>query len=561
MGMARGDESDEYRDSEADGGAQAPQHPMPPELEELPSVSDARLTDLLRADARTARPAWRELRSRHRPAVLSYARLCTVDESAAHRITATAFTLAARETARGLEPRTPWRHQLLLLACRVAAEWSADERAARLDPGLLTRLREAGSGPDGPVPPMLAAFLALPTRVQGLVWYGVVDGESEADTARLLGVTPEDVAYGREGAFQALSHSVLKTRLADSDDPGCQDFRRLIEEAVRPGGPRRSADLDAHMGNCPHCAAGYEELAALRDTPRAAAAEGLLPWGGTAYAMSGGAVDEERREARTTAGTGGGAAAWWSWSAWRPSRRFAITSAALGVVVAPLLVYLLTQGDSGSQESAGAVDTPPQPPSVTLTSTFSPPPIPSATTRSPSPKPTKSTRPASPSPTPTPTPTPTPKPTPTPTRTTPPPASGPPDGSFAQVVNVDSSLCLDVEDGDFDNGTNVIAADCSASGTQRWRVDAASGALQSFADPDFCLDSRGSVDDGLGIWTCESLESSNGENLRFTVDGAGVIRPAIAPDHALTPAGGEGLELAPADGDDDQRWKAGAGVT
>ncbi|WP_328773844.1 RICIN domain-containing protein [Streptomyces sp. NBC_00286] len=552
--MDRGDESDEY-DTEADGGAQIPQHPMPPEQEELSSVSDERLTDLLRADARTARPAWRELRSRHRPAVLSYARLCTVDESAAHRITATAFTLAARETARGIEPPTPWRHQLLLLACRVAAEWSADERGARLDPGLLVALREADAGAEGPVPPMLAAFLTLPARVQGLVWYGVVDGESEADTARFLGVAPEDVAYGMQGAFHDLCQSVLTTRLAGSDDPDCQDFHRLIEEAVRPERPRRSADLDAHMGGCPHCATGYEELAALRDTPRAALAEGLLPWGGAAYAMSGGAVDEARQEVRTAAGQGERSAARWSWSAWWPSRRVAIVSAALGVALAPLLVYALTQGDSGSQESAGAVDTPTRPPSATVTSTFSPPPTLSATAQSPSPEPTKPTRSASPSPKPTPTPT----PTTTPTRSKP-PAPGPPDGTFAQVVNVDSGQCLDVEGGDFDLGTDVIAADCSASRSQRWRVDADTGAIQSFADPDFCLDSRGSVDDGLGIWTCESLDSDNGENLRFAVDGTGVIRPVIAPDHAVTPAGGEDLDIEPEDGDDDQRWRAGAGI-
>lgn len=558
--MARGDESDEadeYGDTEGDGGEEFPPQPMPPEQDELPSVSDARLTDLLRADARTARPAWRELRSRHRPAVLSYARLCAVDESAAHRLTATAFTLAARETARGLEPRTPWRHQLLLLACRVAVEWSADERAARLAPGPLARLREPDAGPDGPVPPILAAFLTLPTRVQGLVWYGVVDGESEASTARLLAVTPEDVAYGVEGAFQAVCHAVLTTRLAGSDDPGCQDFRRLIEEAVRPEKPRRSADLDAHMGSCPHCATGYEEMAALRDTPGTALAEWLLPWGGTAYALSGGAAGEGRQDVRTTAGKDEGPAGWWSWSAWWPSRRFAIVSAALGVALAPLLVYLLTQGVSGRQETTGAADTPTRPPSATVTSTFSLPPPLSATAQSPAPKPTKPSPPASPSPKPRP--TPTPSTTPTPTRTQP-PSSGPPDGSFAQVVNVDSGLCLDVEGGDFDNGTNVIAADCSTSRTQLWRVDAGSGAVQSFADPDFCLDSRGSVDDGLGIWTCESLDSSNGDNLRFEVESTGVIRPVIAPDHALAPAGGEGLELAPADGDDDQRWKAGAGV-
>ncbi|NGO11811.1 ricin-type beta-trefoil lectin domain protein, partial [Streptomyces sp. HC44] len=181
----------------------------------------------------------------------------------------------------------------------------------------------------------------------------------------------------------------------------------------------------------------------------------------------------------------------------------------------------------------------------------SPSPSPSRTVESPGP--TKSTRPASPSPTPTRT------PSPTPTRTEP-PGPQPPDGSYAQVVNVATNVCLDVENGDFDNGTDVIAADCSSSETQRWRVDTARGALQSYADPDFCLDSRDSVSDGLGIWDCDSLDSSNGENLQFTVDGTGVIRPAIAPDHALTLEGGDRLDLDPADGDDDdQRWKAGAG--
>ena len=119
------------------------------------TVPDARLTDLLRTDTPTAYPALRELRMRHRPAVLAYARLCTVDETAARQLTAQAFALAARDTARGIEPRGPWRHQLLLLAGRVTASWATDERAARLDQGLLAHLRAAG--PEGVAPAMLVS--------------------------------------------------------------------------------------------------------------------------------------------------------------------------------------------------------------------------------------------------------------------------------------------------------------------------------------------------------------------------------------------------------------------
>jgi len=501
------------------------------------TVSDARLTELLRADTSTAYPALRELRLRHRPAVLSYARLLTVGEHAARQLTAQAFALAARDTARGIDPPGPWRHQLLLLAGRVAASWAVDERGGRLDPGLLAHLRQAG--PAGPVPPILDAFRALPTRVQGLVWYGVVDEEPDAGTATLLGVTPTDVTYGKGPAFQALRQACVKARLARSGNPRCQDFRRLIEEAAHPESPRYSADLQAHMAHCAHCEAAYEELVALRDSPRETLAEGLLPWDGTAYVL--GRTDETRTSPEGAAGWG-----------WLPSRRVVLASAALGVAVAPLLLLLLTSGGSEPQ-SAGAVRTPQAPPPVTVTATVlltpSPSPTPSRATKSPSSK-------HSSTPSPTPPPSPSKKPTPSPTRT----ASHPPNGTFAQVVNADSGLCLDIRDGDLDLGTDVITARCTSSRTQMWRVDTSLGVLQSYADPDFCLDSRGSTDRGVGIWECHSVYGRNGMNLRFTVDGDGVIRPDIAPDHAVTPYD-DGLVLDPDQGRDDQRWRAGAAAT
>ncbi|MCW7943324.1 ricin-type beta-trefoil lectin domain protein [Streptomyces hygroscopicus] len=517
--MARAERDDD--DVETEGGMHS-------------TVSDARLTELLRSDTPIAYPALRELRVRHRPAVLAYARLCTVDDTAARQLTAQAFALAARDTARGSDPRGPWRHQLLLLAGRVTASWATDERAPRLDAALLAHLRAAAPGASAP--PMLAAFQALPVRVQGLIWYGVVEQEPSERTAGLLGLSPQDVAYGIEPAFGALRQSLLRTRLAASGNPRCQDFRRLIEESVRPGTPRHSADLHAHMAHCVHCATAYEELSQLRDTPRTALAEGLLPWGGTAYAMA--EADEQ------STGSAARLPGWW------PSRRFVLAATAVGVALAPLLVYLLASDGSGSARAASDVITPPPPPAVTVTATVSLTPSPTPT---PSPSPT--TR--SPSPTPTPTPSGTTRP-PSPKPQPKPPAPHPPNGTYAQVVNVASGLCLDIRDGVMDDGTDVITAPCTSSGTQRWRVDASSEVLQSYADPDYCLDSRGSTYRGVGIWTCSSVDGSNGQNLRFTVDSRGVIRPEIAPDHAVTPYGGDTVFLIPDQGGDAQRWRAGA---
>ncbi|MEU2423828.1 RICIN domain-containing protein [Streptomyces sp. NPDC007851] len=494
-----------------------------------PVLPDARLTELLRAPTATAYPALQELRARHQPAVLAYALHCTTGDAAARRLTAQTLTGAARDIARGAEPVVPLRHHLLLLTARLAAQWARDDRSAALDPAFLLVLNASGHT-EPPAPPLLTAFRSLPSRTQGLLWYGVLDREPEARTAAHLGVTPEDVRYGTAPALQSLAQACLRDRLAASDDPRCADFRRLIEEAVRPESPRHSADLHAHMAHCPHCTAAFEDLGALRDTPREALAEGLLPWGGTAYARhraasapATGALPGPRTDRRPPA-----------------RRRLLLTSAALGVALVPLLLLLLDRPPAPARSTAA---TPPAAtPQVTVTATATVSPTPARP--SPSPSPTRS---ASPSPSVSPSPSPSVS-----------PAPKPPGGSYAQVVNAATGRCLDVLGADFGNGTDVVTAACSGAASQRWRVDADRGVLQSAEDPDFCLDSRGSVDKGVGIWQCSSVDGDHGDNLRFTVDPDGAIRPAIAIGTALTPAGDDALALDPVDDSTAQHWLAGA---
>ncbi|MGY3202133.1 ricin-type beta-trefoil lectin domain protein [Streptomyces sp. TE5632] len=499
-------------------------------------ASDIRLTESLRADTSAAYSALQELRARHGPSVLAYARQCTTGDSGARQLAAQAFTDAARETARGTDPGGPLRHRLLLLTARAAATWATDGRAGGLDPGL--HLVLSSSGPDGPVPSMLAAFRTLPYRAQGLIWYGIVEQEPADRTATLLGLAPQDVAYGTQPALQSLGRACLRSRLAASDDPRCVDFRRLIEEAVRPDGPRDSADLNTHMARCGHCAAAYEEQRALREAPRTTLAEGLLPWAGTSYTAPLPGPAEPSPGPGTAVGT------------WPLSRRLVLASTALGVAVVPLLLLLLSPAGTPAEHASEPGPTLAVPPPVTVTATPSPPPTASAT-RSPAPSPSKTGRP-SPSDTPHPTPSPTPPPTPSAT-----PAYPPPGGAYAQVVNLASGLCLDI-DGDLENRTDVVTAPCDSSRSQRWRVDAERGVLQSYADSDYCLDSRGAVGRGTGIWECDSVDGRNGQNLRFAVDARGVIRPAIAPDHAVTPTGGDSVSLAEEAGRADQRWRAGS---
>ncbi|GGS73790.1 hypothetical protein GCM10010285_60690 [Streptomyces pseudogriseolus] len=66
--------------------------------------------------------------------------------------------------------------------------------------------------------------------------------------------------------------------------------RRAARDALalsRQQQARSAHHSGSRRPHCPHCTTAYEELAALRDAPRTAPAEGLLPWGGTAYAAGG----------------------------------------------------------------------------------------------------------------------------------------------------------------------------------------------------------------------------------------------------------------------------------
>ncbi|MFJ9963167.1 hypothetical protein [Streptomyces avermitilis] len=127
-------------------------------------------------------------------------------------------------------------------------------------------------------PPMLAEFLALPTRAHSLLWYGIVDGEPRADTAGFLDITTQDVSYGSEGAFQTLRHSVLKTRLAGS------------EEAVHPDSPAAARTWTPTWHSARNCATARFGRARRRVG---------TPGGVSAHVAPDDGRDEQRRKART----------------------------------------------------------------------------------------------------------------------------------------------------------------------------------------------------------------------------------------------------------------------
>ncbi|MEU4491915.1 RICIN domain-containing protein [Streptomyces sp. NPDC023998] len=541
------------------------------------ALSDAELTERIRAGAPRAYPAVQELKRRHLPAVLTYARLCGRNQVAGNQLAVQTFDLAAQEACRGIEPRGNWRHHLLMLVQRVGLTWADSSRVDRLERDFAAWIDDTAdvTAPGLPEPrrlrfeqwsAMLTGFYQLPELTRGVLWYALVEEEPDATVAGFLGVEPNFVPELREKAQHAMRQAYVRAYLERCGDRKCLGFRRLIEVSARPGDGRRSEDLTLHLAECPSCTRLVAELKRMADNPRAVFAEGLLGWGGAAYVARGpvrgllDAVPAQPDRSKPTAGMSAFTASAKSLQsdgiARRSTRRLAmpvvlvaVAVALAGVVVAGTLLAAASEDSGPTRDRA---EEPPLRAAWPTLAAPTPAPAPSASpTREPSKKP-------SPSPSAT-TSAPAPKP-PAPSKSVPPrPAPIVPGGGFTQVVNADSGLCLDIVDGVMANRTDVFTTRCSGARTQQWSLDSI-GLLRSNADPDYCLDSRGDTDRGVGIWSCASVNGQNGVNLLFVVDGSGTIRPQIAPDFALEPLGssqGSPLDFDPADGDSDQRWTAG----
>ncbi|MEU0393528.1 RICIN domain-containing protein [Streptomyces sp. NPDC006208] len=545
------------------------------------ALSDAELTERIRAGAPAAHLASQELKRRHQAAVISYARLCGRDQVAGYQLAVQAFGLATQEACRGIEPRGTWRHHLLMHVQRIGATWAAGGRrdllapefAAWIDgtaeghaPGLPENLRAEAEASSA----MLTGFYRLPELTCGVLWYAVVDEEPDATVATYLGIRPDLVPELRIKAQDALRQACIQAYLERSGDRKCLGFRRIIEASARPGDRRYSEDLTLHLAECPSCTGLVTELTRMADDPRAVFAEGLLRWGGAVYAARAllrGRLDDVPQPpgstkpasglARLTALAKSPRSDGTRPNGVRQPRAVLLVAAAVAVAVVAgtLLATASENSDSVRNRAEEPVRQESWPPAAVPAAAPS-----ASTTASPSASPTKKPKKPSRSPSPSASASAAESPAAAPTKSAPPRAVpiavG---GGFIQIVNAESGLCLDIEDGVMENRTDVVTARCTGARTQQWSVDP-NGLLRSNEDPDYCLDSRGDTDRGVGIWSCASVNGRNGLNLLFTVDGSGAIHPRIAPDFALEPAGdseGSSLEFDPTDGDSDQRWTAG----
>ncbi|WP_055588325.1 ricin-type beta-trefoil lectin domain protein [Streptacidiphilus griseoplanus] len=610
--LHRFDGSDRIRPTEAADSDQSRWGEASLDAPPCTDLADAELTRLVRSDEPIALEAVDELRRRHLTAVLAYARICSRDAHTAEELADEAFDRAQKSVRVSGGPRESWRYHLLILVRRSAAARAAAGHRADLSADFTAWLDHATADtPEGrPDPdavesraPMPAAFRSLPERTQAILWHAVVEEDDDAETGRLLGLEPQSVPYLREKAREAYRDAYLQAHTQRQADEECRRFSGLVEAAARRSGVHHNEDLDRHLAGCPRCARVLTDLVGMSERPDAVLAEGLLVWGGASYvaarlarSVTGrtiavrnprvllprrGAETARRPVPRATQAdqvTGGerpyGAVvsdhrgrAPRGRRLLRIARQFPAVSATAAVVViaATAATTIVTLVPSNSSVPADGTDPLGVPPLVisrttafaTVTATVpAAPSRPSASSSSASsavsraPKPghrpttsaTASVRPTAGA---------TGAPIP------PPPTRG---STYSELVNERSGLCLDVADQFLDQGADVIVHSCTGATSQKWFLDG-DHLLRNYANPEFCLDSRGDTDRGVGVWQCSSASGSHGDNLRFQLAGDGSIRPFIDGRCAVTPTGdgsGSDVDLEWDDGRGDQSWRAGA---
>lgn len=209
--------------------------------------------------------AFGELFSRHSAAVFRLALGLVNDRSEADDLTAEAFFRVLQAIRRGSGPVDSVRGYLLIVARRVAWEWSTRRKDVPVSDEELTH--RAPSNPDtaGQFTErnlIRRAFTSLPERWRRVLWKMEVEGERPAAVATNFGLSPNATAALARRARQGLRAAYLQAHLAsERSATGCRSVLEKLgayTAGTTSGIERRR--IRAHLGTCASCAAMYAEL-------------------------------------------------------------------------------------------------------------------------------------------------------------------------------------------------------------------------------------------------------------------------------------------------------------
>lgn len=115
------------------------------------------------------------------------------------------------------------------------------------------------------------AFAGLPDRWRKILWLTEVEGQTPAEVAPSLGLTPNGVSALAYRAREALRQGYLQAHLAAAQRKQCGPTIETLGSWTRSGLPKRQArEVEAHLDECTSCRALSAELAEINSSFRVA---------------------------------------------------------------------------------------------------------------------------------------------------------------------------------------------------------------------------------------------------------------------------------------------------
>lgn len=209
--------------------------------------------------------AFGELFSRHSAAVHRLGLGLVNDRAEADDLTAEAFFRVLQAIRRGSGPVDNVRGYLLIVARRVAWEWSLRRRDVPVSDEELTH--RAPSDPDttGAFTErnlIRRAFTSLPERWRRVLWKMEVEGERPAAVAINFGLSPNATAALARRARQGLRAAYLQAHLAsERSATGCRSvLEKLGAYTAGSTSGIEHRRIRTHLASCASCTAMYAEL-------------------------------------------------------------------------------------------------------------------------------------------------------------------------------------------------------------------------------------------------------------------------------------------------------------
>ncbi|MGW5648368.1 sigma-70 family RNA polymerase sigma factor [Saccharopolyspora sp. NPDC003752] len=339
---------------------------------EVQGPSDTELLEEVRSGSSAA---YAQLYERHVGAAYNMARQVAKSPAEADDLVSEAFAKVLDTLRDGRGPNTAFRAYLLTALRHTAYDRTRRERKVQLADDVAEV-----SGADVSVPftdtavagleRTLAAqaFTRLPERWQTVLWHIEIEGQTPAQVAPLLGLTPNGVSALAYRAREGLRQAYLQVHLGqlDAAEAGVEQCRAAVDRlgAWTRGGlsKRETTQVETHLDGCDRCRALAAELADVNGALRVIIAPLVLGGSVTGYlalSSSSGAAAGAAVAAGSASGAAGVASA---------GPRQAVTAGAATAVLAAAVALALASGTDQAVPVAqaapppAAAQPPPSPP-------------------------------------------------------------------------------------------------------------------------------------------------------------------------------------------------------